>query len=108
MINHITAADALPRNTTLPEAINIDRIQRMLDDCDTSNRNDLLMIAIEALIDRGVDTGPRIVGAAASMGFKRAHAGAVLSKSEGGSPDRHRWQRGSDGIYRLHPNLLAA
>lgn len=74
----------------------------MLDDCGTSNRNDLLVIAIKALIDGGVDTGPRIVGAAASMGFKRAHAGAVLSKSEGGSPDRHRWHRGSDGVYRLH------
>jgi len=80
----------------------------MLDDCGTSNRNDLLVIAIEALIDSGVNPGPQIVDAAGSLGFKRAHAGAFLGKSEGGNPDRHRGQRGADGAYRLHSARLAA
>lgn len=109
----ISAADiTVPSSAAALPPIAIDgvlhRVREMLDGCGTSNRNDLLVIAIEALIEAGVDAGPRIVGAAASLGFKPAHAGALLATGEGGSPERHRWQRGSDGVYRLHPAKLAA
>lgn len=94
-----------------PQTIAIDEIlhsiRQMLDGCGTSNRNDLAIIAIEALIDVGVNTGPRIIGAAVSIGFNRAHVGAILTKSEGGNPDRHRWQRDAEGTYRLHPIEVA-
>jgi len=82
--------------------VDLDGIKRMLDDCQTSNKNDLVVIAIEALIGAGVNIGPRIIGAARSIGFDPKHAGAVLGRSEGRDPGRHRWQRDSDGVYRLH------
>lgn len=47
-----------------------------------------------ALIDAGVDTRPRIVGAAASLGFKPSHAGALLERER-------EWRLGADGRYRL-------
>lgn len=86
----------------------IDGIGRMLDGCGTDNRNDLLIIAIEALIDGGVNTGPDIVSAAVALGFKPSHAGKILSASQGTNPNRHRWQRGVNGVYCLHLVTLAA
>lgn len=68
-------------------------IMEMLEGSRTSNRNELLVIGIEALIESGANTGPKIVRAAVSLGFKREHAGAVLGANEGSSPDRHRWHR---------------
>lgn len=105
MNERINAAEVFPVFT--PSA-DIDCIGRMLDGCYTGNRNDLLIIAIEALIEGGVNTGPGIVSAAVALGFKASHAGVILRANRGSSPDRHRWQRGGDGVYYLHSVKLAA
>lgn len=106
----LSAADITVPSSPRPIAIDVvmHRVRQLLDGCGTSNRNDLAVVAVEALIETGVNTGPAIVGAARSLGFKASHVGAVLSKSGGGNPVRHRWQCGSDGVYRLHPTALAA
>lgn len=85
-----------------PRPLDIDlvlgSIRAMLDGCRTADRNELLVIAVVALIGEGVDTGPRIVGAARRLGFQAAHAGAVLRAGERG---RARWRRGADGVYAV-------
>lgn len=105
MTKRINPADIFP---ITPPSADVDGIGRMLDSCGASNRNDLLIIAIEALIEAGGYTGPGIVSAAIALGFKASHAGVILSANRGRSPDRHRWQRDSDGVYYLHPVKLAA
>ena len=82
-------------------------VWHLLSACDTLNRNDQLVVAIKALIAAGVNTKPRVIGAATRLGFNRGHAGATLSKSEGSDPDRHRWQLGPEGVYRLHAAAAA-
>ena len=72
----------------------LQKIRIDLHGCRTTDRNVLLTIAIEALIDAGVDTRPQIVGAAASLGFPRGHAGVMLGKGRS-------WLQGSDRRYRL-------
>ncbi|WP_375381531.1 hypothetical protein [uncultured Sphingomonas sp.] len=109
MASRISAADitfssGVPICAPAPAApVDIDlvlhRVRQMLDGCGSANRNDLLVIAITALIEEGVNTGPRIIEAAATLGFSRGHAGSVLSKSTGDSPARHKWRRGIDGVY---------
>lgn len=101
----INPADIFP--VTAPSA-DIDGIGRMLDGCGTDNRNDLLIIAIEALLESGKYTGRDIVSAAVALGFKASHVGAILNANRGGNPARHRWQRGLDGFYHLPPVKLAA
>ncbi len=110
MTKRINAADLTVPSSLRPIAIDVvlDRLRQLLDACGTSNRHDLVIVAIEALIEEGVNTGPQIIGAARSLGFKACHVGVILGKSEGGNPDRHRWQRGTDGVYRLHPARAAA
>lgn len=105
-----SAADIMVPSSPRPIGIDVvlHRIRRLLDGCGTSNLNDLAIVAIEALIEEGVDTGPQIVGAARSLGFNARHVGAILGRSEGGNPARHRWQRGADGVYRLHGARAAA
>jgi len=105
MIERINPAEIFPVTTP---CVDIDGIGRMLDGCGTDNRNDLLIIAIEALIEGGKYTGRDIVSAAVALGFKASHAGAILNANRGGTPARHRWQRGLDGFYYLHPVKLAA
>lgn len=106
----LSAADITVPSSPRPIAIDVvlHRVRQLLDGCGTSNRNDLAVVAVEALIEAGVNTGPSIVGAARSLGFKASHVGAVLGRSEGGNPARHHWQRGSDDVYRLHAGKLAA
>ena len=95
-----------------PQPIPIDQIlgliREMLDSCGPCNRNDLAIIMIEALIEAGIDTGRPIVAAARRLGFDPRHVGAILNKSKGSDPARHLWQRGSDGVYSLHPAVTAA
>lgn len=55
-------------------------IWQMLGACSAPDKNDRLIIAITALIEAGVNTGPRIIGSAIRNDFKRGHAGAVLKK----------------------------
>ncbi len=81
--------------------LSLHRVRQMLDGCGTGNRNDLLVIAISALIEAGVNTRGAIVGAAISLGFKCGHAGAILSNSIGGNPSRAKWQRGAEGVYAV-------
>lgn len=76
-------------------------IRGMLKLCQSEDRNTQAMLAITALIEGGIDTGPRIVGTAKNLGFKPAHFGAVLKKSTGSVRGHHSWKRKSNGIYEV-------
>jgi len=65
-----------------------------LESCGT-NLHDHADVALSALIDRGINTGPRLIGAAKRLGFKGRHAGIILKAGIG-----HRWSRDEEGTYR--------
>lgn len=96
----ITAAtppvpDTLPDDAS-DEVINvIFRDIRVLMDACGDNKNDKVDVLITALIDRGINTGPRLVGVAKHIGFNGKHAGRRLRDGIG-----HRWSRDADGTYR--------
>jgi hypothetical protein len=69
-------------------------LRDLMQACGT-NKNDKVDVLITALIDRGMDTGHRIIGAAKRLDFDGQHAGIRLS--EGVS---HRWSRDEGGKYR--------
>ncbi|WP_294210609.1 hypothetical protein [uncultured Sphingomonas sp.] len=76
-------------------------VRAMLKRCETEDRNTQAMLAITALIEAGVDTGPCIVGSAKALGFDRAHFGAFLRKSTGSIRGHHLWKRKSNGVYEV-------
>ena len=115
------AADITVPSTPRPIAIDValHRIRQLLDACGTSNRHDLAIVAIEALIEEGVNTGPAIIGAARSLGFKASHAGAIgeeRGRQRGPSPvaARSGWRvspaRSTRCLltYRLAPRIGSA
>ena len=59
-----------------------------------NNRNEAVDVLINALIDVGINTRKRIMGAASRLDCNRAH---VVIRLNGGVGDR--WTRDSDGIY---------
>jgi hypothetical protein len=78
----------------------LDPIREMLNGCGT-NKNDKAIVAIEALIGDGVDTGSEIVAAMGLLGFDKGHAGITLKAGLGRVPALHRWSKNDDGRYRL-------
>ncbi|RYG89843.1 MAG: hypothetical protein EON59_00945 [Alphaproteobacteria bacterium] len=92
------AADTLPRDAPDAEVYAIFQDLRHLMHSTKANDNDKLDILISALIDRGINSGPRIVGAAVRLDFDGAHAGIRLSHGIG-----RRWMRDADRTYH---NLL--
>ena len=100
-----------PQPPIVTAALDMDAIEhsiwQLLGACGEANKNDRLVVVIEALIEAGVNTRPRIIGAAKGFGFDRGHVGAVLEKSEGPDPRRHRWQRDANGVYRTHAAVPA-
>ena len=58
------------------------------------NKNDVVDVMINALIDQGVNTSVRIFGAAVRLDCNRAHVAIRLKGGIG-----VRWTRDSDGIY---------
>lgn len=57
---------------------------------------DRLTAFIPALIERGINTRPKIVGAARRKNFNEERTGKLLTKYTGTL-----WRRGKDGIYSL-------
>lgn len=79
------------------------RLRGLLASCgEASNQNERVTVLISACIDEGINTGPQIVGVVKALGFNPRHVGAMLKNDCGSSPTRHRWLRGTDGIYSLH------
>lgn len=72
------------------------------------NRNEQAVIAIGVLIAYGVNRRRQICGAMKRLGFKPSHAAVILKKSAGNNPQRHHWQRNSDGSYSLFDAAMAA
>ncbi|MHA0328814.1 hypothetical protein [Sphingomonas melonis] len=105
------AVNIIPLSNTPPSAVAessdiafyrlILAIRDMLKRCQSEDRNTQAMLAITALIEGGVNTGPRIVGTAKNLGFKPAHFGAVLKKSTGSVRGHHLWNRKSGGVYEV-------
>lgn len=94
-------AITLPIPDILPDdvpdtALNaIFRDLRILKRVSGPNKNDEADVLISALIDRGINTGPRIIGAAKRLDLDGRHAGIRLREGIG-----HRWSRDKDGTYR--------
>lgn len=115
----ITFSPVAPEAASAPpaEAPTIDHyrlilaIRGILKRCETEDRNTQAMVAITALIEAGVNTGPHIVRFAKALAFDPAHFGAFLKKSTGSIRGHHLWKRNSAGIYDLlgaasEPQLL--
>ncbi len=66
----------------------------LMQACGT-NKNDKADVLITALIDAGINTGPRIIGAAKRLDLDGQHAGIRLKEGIG-----QRWSRDRYGKYR--------
>lgn len=73
-----------------------DALDEVLAACRGAPYDDRLTVLITALIERGINTRSRIVGAAQKKGFNAEKAGKFLTKATGTL-----WRRGKDGIYSL-------
>ena len=69
-------------------------LRDLMHACGT-NKHDKVDVLITALIDKGINTGSRIIGAASRLDCDRAH---VAIRLKGGLGDR--WTRDNDGTYR--------
>lgn len=75
---------------------------------DGVNKHDRCIALIMACIPGGIDTGKRIVGALAHLGYDRRHVAIMLMQGVGKNPALHRWFIGEDGRYTLHEEAAAA
>jgi len=79
-----------------------ERLKGLIAACGSRpNKHDLATVLIEACIEEGIDTGPRIIGALSKLGLKAGHVGIMLKNGTGAHPTGYRWQRASDGRYSL-------
>lgn len=69
-------------------------LRGLMETCD-DNKHHKVDVLITALIDRGINIGPRIIGSVKRLGFNGRHAGRRLSEGIG-----HRWSRDEDRTYR--------
>ncbi len=67
------------------------------------NKHDQVHVLIIACIDRGLNTGVRIVRALKALGYNARHVGMLLKAGAGVNPERHTWRCDSEGCYSLHP-----
>lgn len=80
------------------------RLQALMADCGSKcSRNDVAIVLIIGCITEAIDTRPQIIGALRKLGLDYRHAAIILKNGTGSSPTGHRWQRGPDGRYTLHP-----
>jgi hypothetical protein len=84
----------------VPSENNVDfaGLRAMLSSCD-KNKHSRFIVLVNALLEGGVNLGPRIVGIAGRLGFNKKHAGLMLSELTGNDPVRHYWRRDDDGRY---------
>ncbi|QDM40630.1 hypothetical protein [Altererythrobacter sp. TH136] len=67
------------------------------------NKHDRVHMLINACIGEGIDTGCRIVGVLAALGFNRQHAGITLKAGLKCEPEWPNWGRSGDGRYYAPP-----
>jgi len=86
-----------------PDDAFVASLRALQEACVYCNKHDQAIVLIHACIDAGYDTHGRILGALHAIDWNPRHAAIVLTKSAGGNPAIHRWQRDEHGIYRNHP-----
>lgn len=96
----VTHADVSPGNgEPVSETTTLFRnLRKLMAECG-SNKNDRAIMVITALIESGIDTGPRIVGAMKQLDFNRQHAAMMLKEGLGRNRDQHRWSKDDEGKY---------
>lgn len=67
------------------------------------NKHDRAHMLINACIGEGVDTGCRIVGVLAALGFDKRHVGITLKAGLQRDPEWPNWGRSEDGRYYAPP-----
>ncbi|ARU16570.1 hypothetical protein [Croceicoccus marinus] len=67
-----------------------------------SNRHDRAIILIKGCLAEGINRGPEIIQTLTDLSFDRRHAGKMLSDECGPNPERHHWEKLTDGSYRSH------
>jgi hypothetical protein len=86
--------------TSASPATDVNAVFNGLDELLAATRGlpveDRLKALVPALIERGMNTRDRIVGAARKKNFNEKAAGKLLTKYTGTL-----WHRGKDGIYRV-------
>jgi hypothetical protein len=58
---------------------------------------------INACIGEGIDTGSRIIGVLARLGYNKQHAGITLKAGLKKEPKWPNWGRNQDGSYQAPP-----
>lgn len=72
------------------------------------NKNDAAITMIDACLDEGFDTRPRIVGVLGKIGLNARHIAMTLNHGTGADPARHRWQVDQNGHYKPHDEAPTA
>lgn len=88
----ISAPDASERNARTALFRRLRELKRACG----RNQHDQVTILIDALLDEGIDTSPRILGVLKQLDFVHAHAVLILKN---GLTTR-RWTRDIEGRYR--------
>jgi hypothetical protein len=77
-------------------------VEEMLDACGPeTNTHERLANVITACIEAGFTTSGGIIATAMTFGFKRGHAGSILTHSTVGKSQTPRWRRDSKKRYSL-------
>ena len=90
---------------SLAHDADIDAVFRNLRALDQSlvdsgvNKNDRVLLLINACINQGIDTGARIVGTVVQLGFNRQHVGMTLKHGLQRQPEWPNWGRHDAGTY---------
>ena len=67
------------------------------------NKHDRAHVLINACITEGIDSGTRIIGVLAKLGFNKQHAGITLKAGLQREPEWPNWGRHEDGRYHAPP-----
>ena len=66
-------------------------------------KHDRAHVLINASISEGIDTGTRIIGVLAKLGFDKRHAGIMLKAGLQRAPEWPNWGCNDDGKYYAPP-----
>lgn len=67
------------------------------------NKHDRAHMLINACIGEGIDSGPRIIGVLAKLGFNKQHVGITLKAGLQREPEQPNWGRQDEGRYHVPP-----
>lgn len=68
------------------------------------SQHDKAIVCLAAMIAHGINTRPRMVGAANQLGFNYRHIVQILEDCAGPVGSDATWQRDFEGVFSLHPN----